>query len=59
MNLLEIFETHASGKDARGEKIMSQEDFVSAYLEMDDMSADGVEALRAIFEIADINHSGD
>ena len=57
-NLIQIFEKHASGKDADGEKIMTQEDFVSAYLEMDDMSTDGVEALRAIFEIADMNHSG-
>ena len=57
-NMIQIFEKHASGKDADGEKIMTQEDFVSAYLEMDDMSTDGVEALRAIFEIADMNHSG-
>ena len=56
--MIQIFEKHASGKDADGEKIMTQEDFVSAYLEMDDMSTDGVEALRAIFEIADMNHSG-
>jgi len=57
-SLLRTFDEHASRKNSHGEKIMTQEDFVRAYLEMDDMSADGIEALRAIFEIADMNHNG-
>ena len=57
-SLQNIFTKHASTTSKDGKKIMSQEDFIAAYVDMEDVTPDGIEALRAMFEIADMNQSG-
>ena len=52
-SLQNIFTKHAATTNKDGKKIMSQEDFIAAYVDMEDVTPDGIEALRAMFEIAE------